>query len=211
MQRGARFTMNGHILRRYPLRAWGAVVLLGLFNAGFGVMNHHTLQTPLFFDTIGTVAAAAAFGILPGVVTAVCTHVFIVVLDGFVALKLLWTLVSISSAVIIGIMAQRGAFTTPVHIITAIVLITFVSSILSAAIAAFAFTGLTDHPVDYLVSSFMAIGRNIISASFWARLPINVIDKGIAVLIAFLARKLWFDRWQAAEGREFARQRKEQV
>jgi energy-coupling factor transport system substrate-specific component len=179
---------------------------LGLINAALGVWNHHSLHTPLFFDTIGTLVSAAAFGIFPGVVTAVSTHLFMGVLDGFIAVKLLWTLVSVSSAVIMGSMAQRGMFTQPMHIAVAVVLITLVNALLGAGIAAFAYAGATDHPVDYLASSFMAIGQNVISASFWARLPINVIDKGIAVAIAFAAKRLWFDRLQSDAAEKTARQ-----
>jgi len=188
-------TVNSHILRTYPLSSWAGIVVLGVLGGALVVLNDAYLQLPLFLDTIGTLVAAAAFGALPGAVTAIVTHLSVEVVHGFYMEMLPWVGVNIASAVVMGIMVQRGRFSTPVDAVAAIVLITLVNAVLGAIIAAVIFTGGTGHQVDYLVSSFIAIGQNLTSASFWARLPMNVIDKGIAVLIAYLVKLLWFDRW----------------
>ncbi len=183
------------ILSSFPLLAWGGVVLLGIFSAVLVLLNDYVMHLPLFFDTIGTLVATAAFGIFPGAVAAVITHLLVEAFNETQVIMLMYVPVNIASAVVLGMMIKQSHFETPVDAVLAIVLITAVNVVLGAVIATFLYTGSTGHPVDYLASSFMAIGRNIISASFWARLPINVIDKGIAVLIAYGAKRLWFDRW----------------
>jgi energy-coupling factor transport system substrate-specific component len=190
-------TINTRILRERPFTAWSSVLLLGLAGGLLISLNELYTHLPLFLDTIGTLVATAAFGLVPGILTAVVTHLSYELMVGLVAPeRLIWTLVNISSAIVLTILLRKGRFENPIDAVIALILITLVNALLGALLAAFLFSGNTDHHVDYLVSTFIAAGQNLLSAAFWARLPINVIDKGIAVLIAFAAKRLWFDRWR---------------
>jgi uncharacterized membrane protein len=131
---------------------------MGLLSAGLVLLNDYLMHLPLFFDTIGTLVATAAFGIIPGVVAAGFTHITVEAFNNTPLIMIWFTPVNIASAVVLGLMIKRGRFSTPVDAVAAIVLITVVNALLGAVIAAFLFPGTTGHQVDYLVSSFMAIG-----------------------------------------------------
>jgi energy-coupling factor transport system substrate-specific component len=92
---------------------------------------------------------------------------------------------SLSSVITLALMIRFDLFKTFIHAVLATILITFVNSITGALVANFFFSGITVHPVDYIMTAFLSVGQSFLSASFWARLPINLIDKGIAVFIVF--------------------------
>jgi energy-coupling factor transport system substrate-specific component len=73
----------------------------------------------------------------------------------------------------------------------AAVCIALINSITGAIVAVLFFSGLTVHPVDYIVTAFLSLGQSFVSAAFWARIPINLIDKGIAVFVTFWLKILW--------------------
>lgn len=190
---------NMHIIRKRP-------ILVGLFVLGWGFIDAilHTINVnfwnlPLFFDTIGTLVVAAGFGILPGLITAVFTHFSWELINGLTGVYLPWMAINMSSALIMGYMGQKEMFSTPIHIVVAIVSITLVNAVLGAFIATVLYSGITEHQVDYLVVSFIATGQQIAGAAFWARIPVNIIDKGLAVMIAFLFAHFWFEKWKVRE------------
>ena len=82
-------------------------------------------------------------------------------------------------------MIRFDLFKTFIHAVLATVLITFANSLTGAFVATLFFSGITVHPVDYIMTAFLSVGQSFLSASFWARLPVNLIDKGIAVFIVF--------------------------
>src|SRR6056297_3987890 len=162
-------------------------VLLGIANGTMGIMNAHVLEFPLFLDTIGTLLSTALWGFWPGAVTAVSTHLLQESLRGITGanLNLPWMICSLSSVITLALMIRFDLFKTFIHAVMATILITFTNSISGALVATLFFSGITIHPVDYIMTAFLSVGQSFLSASFWARLPINLIDKGIAVFIAF--------------------------
>jgi len=187
---------NWHLIRRHPVLITAIMLVAGLLQTGLVLLNYEVLKTPLFLDTIATLISTAAFGMTAGSLTAVVTHVLLEINSGFSGDFLPWVVVNISSAVVLGILIKKRLFSTILHVLTAVICITLVNSILGAMIATYVYGGITGHRVDYIVTSFLAIGRSLTSASFISRLPINIIDKGIAVLAAYLFNLLWFSRWE---------------
>ncbi len=47
------------------------------------------------------------------------------------------------------------------------------------------FDGITNEPVDSIVRAVVATGQSVFTSAFYARILINIVDKGIAVLVAF--------------------------
>lgn len=64
------------------------------------------------------------------------------------------------------------------------------NALIGAVVAALFFTGDTGHAVDYVASALYSLGQSVFSAAFLARLPVNVADKAIAVLVAYVAYRL---------------------
>ena len=152
-----------------------------------GIINAHVLELPLFLDTIGTLLSTALWGFWPGAVTAVSTHLLQESLRGITGanLNLPWMICSLSSVITLALMIRFDLFKTFIHAVMATILITLANSISGALVATLFFSGITIHPVDYIMTAFLSVGQSFFSASFWARLPINLIDKGIAVFIVF--------------------------
>jgi len=176
-------------------------LLLGLFNSASAYVNVYILKLPLFMDTIGTLISTVFLDLIPGLLTAAATHL-IPELTGWYGNMLPWMLCSMVSAVVIWGLCERHHFHTVIHGLFATVFITFANAITGAVIAVFFYSGMTDHPVDYLVTSFLSIGQNLISAAFWSRLPINLIDKGIAVYITLGLLSWCRYRIKSREGNE---------
>jgi energy-coupling factor transport system substrate-specific component len=173
-----------------PRRAPTAVVVLlvigfAFLNAGADYINDRSLEIPLFFDTIGTLVVTALFGVVPGVATAVGTHVWMEIINGPSGIYLPWMACNISSALILWILMRRGQFETPIHALIAGLWIALANALIGAVVAATLFAGDTEHAVDFVASALYSLGQNLFSAAFLARLPVNVADKTIAVFIAF--------------------------
>ncbi|NBF41153.1 MAG: hypothetical protein GVY14_12140 [Spirochaetes bacterium] len=167
------------------------VVVLAFMNAGADYLNDRSLQIPLFFDTIGTVVATALFGLVPGVATAVGTHLFMELLNWpFSGIYLPWMACNTSSAIILWILIRRGQFDTPVHALIAGLWIALVNALIGAIVASALFAGDTEHAVDFIASALYTLGQNVFSAAFLARLPVNIADKTIAVFVAYAALRL---------------------
>lgn len=162
-------------------------VLLGIANGLMGIINAHVLELPLFLDTIGTLLSTALWGFWPGAVTAVSTHLLQESLRVFTGanFNLPWMICSLSSVITLSLLIRFDLFKTFIHAVLATILITFANSITGAIVATLFFSGITIHPVDYIMTAFVSVGQSFLSASFWARLPVNLIDKGIAVFIVF--------------------------
>ena len=93
---------------------------------------------------------------------------------------------SIATAFIIGFMAKSGKFTTWVHAVVATILVALANAIMGAPIAVVVYGGIQGGGVDLVVAGFLAAGQDILSAAFLARVPINLVDKGIACFVAWL-------------------------
>ncbi|MFO7849216.1 MAG: hypothetical protein R6V67_04570 [Spirochaetia bacterium] len=161
--------------------------LLGIGNGTIGVINTHIIGLPLFMDTIGTLISTAVFGLWPGIVTAVTTHMLSELLRGITGadFTLPWIICSSSSVITLAILIRHNMFETFFHAVIATILITLVNSITGAFVAIVFFSGVTIHPVDYITTAFLSVGQSFFTSAFWARIPINLIDKGIAVFITF--------------------------
>lgn len=161
------------------------VIAFAFLNAGADYLNDRSLEIPLFFDTIGTLVVTALFGVVPGVATAVGTHVWMEIINTPSGIYLPWMACNISSALILWILMRRGQFETPIHALIAGLWIALANALIGAVVAASLFAGDTEHAVDFVASTLYSLGQNLFSAAFLARLPVNVADKTIAVFIAF--------------------------
>ena len=188
--------MKSSLLYRYnisphPLLVAVAAVAAGFLNASLHLVNYDILGLPFFFDMIGTFVITIFFGLIPGLLTAVTTHGFLDLLRWFSVSTMPWAPISVASSLLIWVLFKNRKFETILHAIAATVYITFLNALLGAITAIILNSGITTHPVDILVKGFLSIGQSLIASAFWARIPINFIDKGIAVFITFISMKLF--------------------
>jgi len=177
------------LFRTRPLWFVVVITLLGIVFNGFLNLLNTTLNLPLFFDSIGTAVIAALFGPLAGVVVGLLTNLFLELLYGFPWIHAPFALCGVATALIVGYMAKARRFNTLFDAVIVSLLVTLANSVLGAVIATFLFGGITGVAIDYLVTGFLVSGQSILSATFWARIPANLIDKTIAVFTALLLRQ----------------------
>jgi energy-coupling factor transport system substrate-specific component len=146
------------------------------------------LKLPIFMDSIGTIVIAAITGPIVGGVTGLLTNVVLGLIHGDV-LGMAFGLCNMASGLIVGYMAMKGKFKNWIHIVMATILVTLANSLIAAPLVVFLYGGVSGAGVDLLVAGFLAAGNDIFSSAFVARLPVNLVDKGIAVIIAFLILK----------------------
>ena len=183
-------------IRNLPLPIVFGIVLGAVgMNAGLNAANN-ALSMPFFFDSIGTAIVAAIVGLVPAILVAVGTNLLIEVIMGFPWTNMPFAICGIATAAIVWAFVRRDAFSTIGSVLLASLLVALANSVLGAIIATFVYGGVTGVGVDYLVTGLVSAGQSLVSASFWARVPANLFDKTIAVLVAYfvyraVARRGW--------------------
>jgi energy-coupling factor transport system substrate-specific component len=171
-----------------------AVFIAGMLNALLVVVNTH-LFLPFFIDSIFTACAGALFGWLPGLLVGFWTNLASEMILGFPMTMLPFAVCNMSTGLIVGLMAGRGLFRSGMHALVAVLLVTASNSLLGALIATFLYGGITGTAaVDYVVVGLLATGRTVLSAAFLARIPANLVDKGIAVCVAVVLQGYLYRR-----------------
>lgn len=147
------------------------------------------IDFPLFMDSISTAVIAALFGPLSGVLTALLTHLGLEIWSGFSWLYAPWVLCSISTALLIGGAARPGLFDTIPQLVIVVLLVSLANAFCGALLHTVLYDGIAEHSTDMVVQGFQLLTGKLFWAAFWARVPINVVDKGLAVILAYLAAK----------------------
>lgn len=169
-------------------QAVAVIVAIGV-NIGLNYANN-ALSLPFFLDSIGTAVVAATAGLLPGLFVAVATNAAIEVVTGFPWIHLPFALCGVATALIVWGFVRSGRFADLGGALVATLAVALANSVLGSIIATFVYGGITSVGVDYLVTGLVAGGRSLVSATFWARVPANLVDKSIAVLAAFFLRPI---------------------
>jgi energy-coupling factor transport system substrate-specific component len=171
----------------------GATLLGGLLNALLSVANM-AIASPFFFDSIFTAVVAALFGPLAGMATALVSHVFMELFHDWNGQFMPFVVCNVATGLIVGFFARSGGLRKPTGAMLAALAVTLANALFGAVVAYYVFGGITGHASDYLVTGFIIAGQSLLSASFWARIPANLIDKGLAVAAAMAVARIWTPR-----------------
>lgn len=169
-------------LRSRPRLAWPlCATALPLANA---LLCRLFKDLPLFMDSIFTALAAAVLGPWQGLLVAILTNGYIEALTGFGGLHLPFALCGAATALLVAAAVRSRRSWTPLGAAAAVLAVTLANAVLGAAIATFVYGGSTRVNIDSIAAGFAVVADSIFTAAFLARLPINVIDKALAVLPA---------------------------
>ena len=187
--------------RRPPAAAaWlGALIVLPGLNLGLNALVVRS-SVPLFLDSLGTAASSVLFGLPLGLATAFLTNLYQDAAAGFTFAHLPFAVCGMATAIIVRAAARRAPLWIPARFLAVTGAVALANSVLGAVIATFVFGGGTGVNVDILVAGFMLAFDDMLSASFLARLAINLVDKAPAILAAALAQ-----RWLAGPASPRAR------
>ena len=182
-------------LKKIQNAGWKALIIIvplfAVLNVGLSSVNTYAFRSPLFIDSLFTVGGAVCFGPLPGVIIAVLTNLGMELIYGFTGYYWPFMICGITTALITGFMARKGYFRKQLHLTVAILAVTVSNAVTGAFIAYLLFSGDSGVGIDVLVSAFTDTGLSVLTASFVARLPANLIDKMIAVYAGYGILRLY--------------------
>lgn len=150
-----------------------------------GGLIANNLKLPIFLDSIGTCLSAVILGPLLGAATGFMTQLVVALINGEV-LVIAFGLVQIGVGLTAGLFAKFGLFKKWWHLIPTTIVAAFMASLIAAPVATFLFGGVHGQGVDFLVAGLLASGKDIFSSTFLARIPANLVDKGVALVISFI-------------------------
>lgn len=167
------------------IRAVGVSLAAGLANFLLaGVV--HLLEIPLYFDSIATIIVSVHLGLVPGLLTAVVTHVL---LAGAELVLFPFVCCSMATAVIAWGFRVRGWLPDYPGYLWMGLLVALANGVGGSVLAYYLFEGVTEvHAIDRLVMGVLITGRSMLTAVFWAGMLTNLMDKLISVFAAFLLR-----------------------
>ena len=104
----------------------------------------------------------------------------------------LFALCNLGSGLIVGYMARYGKYKKAWHVAVATVLVSLWNAIVAAPIAMVVYGGIDGNVgTNLMIVGLQALGNDLMGAAFLARIPANLVDKGIACVIAWIIlRKL---------------------
>jgi energy-coupling factor transport system substrate-specific component len=71
-----------------------------------------------------------------------------------------------------------------------ILILTLVNALLGALVATIVYGGVTGTLPDIPVSALILLGRGIFSSAFLARILINIVDKGLPVMMIYIIYRI---------------------
>ncbi|MBR3001385.1 MAG: ECF transporter S component [Oscillospiraceae bacterium] len=175
-------------------RLWGTYVAimipLGVAINYVGGLLNSALGGPLYLDSIGTAVVAAVMGPWVGAISGLLFNIVSALMGGNMV-SALFGICNIGTGLIVGYMTKWGFFEKWWQVlIVANVLVSFWNAATGSPIASVVYGGVDGSAgTSVSIAALQAIGADLVTAGFIARMPINLIDKGIAVLIAWIVYK----------------------
>lgn len=176
------------------------MIPLGVAINYVGGLIASSLGLPIYLDSIGTIIVAAIMGPWVGATSGVLFNIISSLMKGNV-LASLFALCNIGSGLIVGFMARRNKYTTIPHVVIATVLVALWNAIVGSPIAMVVYGGVDGNVgTNLMIVGMQALGQDLMGAAFLARIPINLIDKGIACFIAYIILRKLPANMQALSG-----------
>ncbi|OZG61948.1 histidine kinase [Bifidobacterium lemurum] len=147
-----------------------------------------TLKLPLFLDMIGTIVVACLSGPWVAALCGLLTNVFLALVANPVNLP--YALVSVLCGLTVGYMVRAGLFKKIWGAVLVWLAVTLVNAVSASLVTVFVFGGATGvNGTSLLTAALVAAMQNIIVSVFSSSILENLVDKGIAVLIAYFIVK----------------------
>ncbi|TVR92056.1 MAG: hypothetical protein EA428_04390 [Spirochaetaceae bacterium] len=143
------------------------------------------LDLPLFMDTVLTALAAVTVGLAATVVVGAGTNITLELLTGPRMVYAPFVVNNVLTGVLVWLFVRYNYFHKPIHAVTATLIVAGLNAALGALFASVFLLGDMTHSVDHIATGIMLTGRSPSIAAFLARIPVNTVDKGIAVFAAY--------------------------
>ena len=152
----------------------------------------HALNLPLYLDCLGIVLASVFGGYIPGILVGYVTNLVTSLSD---PVSVYYSLTSVLIAVASAFMAARGWFRKPLTIVLVIVVFAFIGGVIGSLITWSLFSLSTGEvSSDFAQQVLDATGMSAFWAQICSDFLIDLVDKGITVLVAVLVMRVLPDR-----------------
>ena len=141
-----------------------------------GAFIASTLKLPVYLDTIGTFLSSFLFGPVYGAVCGAITSL----VNGITSLYFMPVQIVIGLSA--GILYNKNMFKGR-KIILSTIIVTLIGSVISSAIAAYVFSGVTSSGSSYIVAVMKNMGIGVFKSVFSTQIITDMIDKFIAVFV----------------------------
>lgn len=165
-----------------------AVMVAIFFNGLFSFLND-LFNSPIFLDSAFTIMIAALFGLWPAMAVGLLTNCFIELLNGFPGIYWPFTIVNLITALTTSIFVIRKKFENSTNAFWLIIVLSVLNSLVGALLVTFLFGGYTNLSMDNMVKGITVTGQSLLTSTFYVRLVVNIVDKGIPVIITFFLYK----------------------
>lgn len=147
-----------------------------------------TLKLPLFLDMIGTMVVACLSGPWVAALTGFLTNVFLALVANPVNLP--YAVVSVLCGLVVGYMVKAGLFKKWWGVLVVWIVVTLVNAVSASLITVFVFSGATGiNGTSVLTATLVVAMKNIFASVFSSSIIENLLDKGIAVAVAYFIVK----------------------
>ncbi|MBZ9935737.1 ECF transporter S component [Mesorhizobium sp. BR1-1-16] len=144
----------------------------------------HFLKLPLYLDSIGTILVAILGGPLAGGITGLVTNlVWGLILNPVAAA---FAPVALVIGVVAGLLARAGWFRTWWQATISGAIVAVPSTIVAVPIIVYMFGGVTGGGPDFAAAYLLAVGQSLVQSVAFSNLGINIIDKAVTALIAWI-------------------------
>lgn len=146
------------------------------------------LKLPLFMDMIGTILSACLAGPWVAALVGLLTNIFLALVSNPVYLP--YSLVSICCGLVTGYMVKAGLFKKVWGVVLTWLACTLVSVIIASTITILVFGGATGVTgTSVITATLIAASKKIVESVFASSFIENLVDRGIAFLIAYILLK----------------------
>lgn len=173
-------------LRGHRLWLLVPLTVAGALGNTFLFWFNHAINSPLFLDSIVTACIAVLSGPLAGMLTGALSNLIIDILTAQHGTMLVFAPCNIATGLVVGLVAHTGHINRFTGAIVATITVSLASTFIGAVINTFFTPPLTGHNLDNLVSGMAILSQNLFVANVLARIPVNLIDKGLAITLACL-------------------------
>lgn len=147
-----------------------------------------TLKLPLFLDMIGTIISAALAGPWVAALVGLLTNLFLALVSNPVYLP--YSLVSVGCGLVTGYMIRGGMFKKIWGVVLTCLSCTLVSVIISSTITVVVYGGATGATgASVLTATLIAATKDIVKSVVATSFLENLIDRGLAFVIAYILLK----------------------
>ena len=165
-------------------------VAIAINFVGFQIAQ--ALKLPMYLDSIGTMLVGLIAGPWVGAATGLLTNL----INGvFNPVYFAFTPIAILIGVLAGLFSKYKMMSNPIKIGTSIVIMTLILTVAQAPIIVYAFGGATGTGSAAITAAFLASGKKIWESVFSSTIIVELADKGISLITAFLIAKSMSSRY----------------